>query len=70
MTDHIMTLIDELRKAGLHEDLEIYKKGTEYLDQKTIELEAQNAIYSTRQDTNQHYAVIMLKPWIHTAGIW
>ena len=34
MTDNIMTLIDELRKYGLHEDLEFCKNAAEYLAQQ------------------------------------
>jgi hypothetical protein len=41
MTDKIMTLINELRKSGLHENLEFCKKAAEYLAQQAIELEAE-----------------------------
>lgn len=41
MTDNIMALIEELRKSGMHEDLEFCKKVAEYLAQQAIELEAE-----------------------------
>jgi len=46
MTDNIMTLIDELRKSGLHEDLEFCRNAAEYLAQQAIELEAEEVIGS------------------------
>ena len=44
MTDNIMTLIEELRKSGLHKDLEFCRKAAEYLAQQAIELEAEEVI--------------------------
>ena len=53
MTDNIMTLIEELRKAGLHENLEFYKKGAEYLAQKAIELEAEEVIGAKKYERTE-----------------
>ncbi len=49
MTDNIMALIEELRKSGLHEDLEFYKKAVEYLAQQAIELEAEEVYLNDYQ---------------------
>jgi putative transposase len=53
MTDQIMTLIDELRKAGLHEDLEFCKKAAEYLAQQAIELEAEEVIGAKKYERTE-----------------
>lgn len=53
MTDHIMTLIDELRKAGLHEDLEFCKNAAEYLAQQAIELEAEEVIGAKKYERTE-----------------
>jgi transposase-like protein len=62
MTDNIMTLIDELRKTGLHEDLEFCKKASEYLAQQVIELEAEEVIGAKKYEraetrTNQRNGI-------------
>jgi len=44
MTDNIMTLIDNLRKAGLQDDIDFYQKAIEYLGQRVIDLEAEEVI--------------------------
>ena len=53
MTDNIMTLIDELRKSGLHEDLEFCKKAAEYLAQQAIELEAEEVIGAKKYERTE-----------------
>ena len=53
MTDSIMTLIDELRKAGLHKDLEFCKKAAEYLAQQAIELEAEEVIGAKKYERTE-----------------
>ena len=44
MTDNIMTLMDNLRKAGLQDNLDFYQKAIEYLGQRVIDLEAEEVI--------------------------
>ena len=44
MTDHIMTLIDYLRKIGMQEDLEFCREAATYFGQKIIDLEAEEVI--------------------------
>jgi len=53
MTDNIMALIEELRKAGLHEDLEFCKKAAEYLAQQAIELEAEEVIGAKKYERTE-----------------
>jgi len=53
MTDNIMTLIDELRKLGLHEDLGFCKKAAEYLAQQAIELEAEEVIGAKKYERTE-----------------
>jgi transposase-like protein len=53
MTENIMTLIDELRKTGLHEDLEFCKKAAEYLAQQAIELEAEEVIGAKKYERTE-----------------
>jgi putative transposase len=53
MTDNIMTLIDELRKSGLHENLEFCKKAAEYLAQQAIELEAEEVIGAKKYERSE-----------------
>lgn len=53
MTDNIMTLIDELRKLGLHEDLDFCKKAAEYLAQQAIELEAEEVIGAKKYERSE-----------------
>ena len=50
MTDQIMTLIDYLRKVGLHEDLDFYKRAAEFLAQQAIELEAEEIIGAKKHE--------------------
>lgn len=44
MTDNIMTLVDYLRKAGLQENLDFFRKAAEYFGQKVIDIEAEEVI--------------------------
>lgn len=53
MTDNIMTLIDELRKTGLHENPEFCKKASEYLAQQAIELEAEEVIGAKKYERTE-----------------
>lgn len=53
MTDNIMTLIDELRKSGLHEGLEFCKKAAEYLAQQAIELETEEVIGAKKYERSE-----------------
>ena len=53
MTDNIMTLIDGLRKSGLHENLEFCKKAAEYLAQQAIELEAEEVIGAKKYERSE-----------------
>ena len=53
MTDNIMTLIDYLRKVGLHEDIDFCKKATEYLAQQVIDLEAEEVIGAKKYERTE-----------------
>jgi len=44
MTDHIMTLIDYLRKIGIQEDLDFCRDAATFFGQKVIDLEAEEVI--------------------------
>ena len=44
MTDHIMTLINYLRKIGMQEDLDFYREAATFFGQKIIDLEAEEVI--------------------------
>jgi transposase-like protein len=58
MTDHIMTLIEYLRKVGLQEDLDFCQQAAEYFAQQVIDLECEDVIGAkkyerTKTRTNQ-----------------
>jgi len=50
MTDHIMTLIDYLRKIGMQEDLDFCREAAQYFGQKIIDLEAEEVIGAKKHE--------------------
>jgi transposase-like protein len=52
MTDNIMTLIDYLRKIGMQENLDFYRKAATYFGQKVKDQEAEEVIGAKKYERN------------------